>query len=79
MIKCYPSSWWPNRQCLQALRHITEISHSSFYDILTFASGCQLTAGKNNKVSQPWDAKRWAVDKDNDYNVCIVCRETPGL
>ena len=46
MIKCYASSWQPNKQCLRALKLITEILHSSFYDILTFAGVCQLTQVK---------------------------------
>ena len=59
--------------------HPAEISHSSFYDN-SYICGCLLVnTGKNNKESQPWAAKRWPVDEDNDRNVCIVCRETRDL
>ena len=84
MIKHYPLFCRPTRQCTQALSPHRNVS---FLLSLTFTVGGQLTQVKNDNKGKPFAAKGWArslnkggpLVKDDDYNVCTVCREDKGF
>ena len=59
--------------------HPAEISHSSFYDNSYIWGWLLVSTGKNNIESQPWAAKRWPVDKDNDYILDYKQRNSGAL